>query len=257
MPSLSVGRPTFEAAFVTRHQQEQQMTRHRETYWNNSFPTSLPKEVILNQQEPSFEWVNDDDLGEILQEVFEIGYIVPFKESLEQFLSIKEVYEAVLLSFQSNNVTSSSNNHYFDVWDGHYIKENNYYIENSGRILCFQVYMDEFEPANPLGSKKSKHKVCVFYWQLMNLPPMLRSSLRSIQLLGMVSRLTKISWCKCLLKTFIDDLILLRDGLSFNIRNEERIWFGIFLHFIGDIPDRIFCLEQGFYPSFQHWSMPL
>ena len=63
MPSLSVGRPTFEAAFVTRHQQEQQMTRHRlETYWNNYFPTILPKEVILNQQEPSFEWVNDDDL---------------------------------------------------------------------------------------------------------------------------------------------------------------------------------------------------
>jgi hypothetical protein len=22
-------------------------------------------------------------------------------------------------------------------------------------------------------------------------------------------------------------------------------------------PDRIFCLEQGFYPSFQDWSMPL
>jgi hypothetical protein len=97
--------------------------------------------------------------------------------------------------------------------------------------------MDEFEAANPLGSKKSKHKVCVFYWQLMNLPPMLRSSLRSIQLLGIVSKdLLKFRGVDVFLKTFIDDLVLLRDGLSFNIRNEERIWFGILLHFIGDMP---------------------
>ena len=239
MQSFSVDcHPVFEAAFLARHQQEQ-MTRHRlETNWNNYFPTIMPKEVILNQQEPSFEWVNDNDLGEILQEIFEIGYIVPFKESLKQFLSIKEVYEAVLLSFQSNNViTPPSNNNYCDVWDGHYIKEHNYYIEHCGRIICFQVYMDEFEPANPLGSKKSKHKVSVFYWQIMNLPPMLRSSLRSIQLLGIVSSdLLKSRGVDVFLKPFIDDLLLLRDGLTFNIGNEERKWFGILLHFIGDMP---------------------
>lgn len=238
MPSFSVDCGlTFEAAFLTRHEQEQ-MTRHRlETYWNKYFPTIMPKEVILNQQEPSFEWVNDNDLGEILEEVFEIGYIVPFIESLKQFLSIKEVYEAVLLNFQSNNVTSPSNNNYCDVWDGHYIKEHSYYIEHCGRILCFQVYMDEFEPANPLGSKKSKHKVSVFYWQLMNLPPMLRSSLRSIQLLGIVSSdLLKSRGVDVFLKPFIDDLLILRDGHTFTIRNEESKWFGILLHFVGDMP---------------------
>ena len=71
----------------------------------------------------------------------------------------------------------------------------------------------------------------------MNFPPMLRSSLRSIQLLGIVSSdLLKSRGVNVFLKTFIDDLILLRDGLSLNIRNEERIWFGILLHFIGDMP---------------------
>nr|CAH0102205.1 unnamed protein product [Daphnia galeata] len=169
MPSLSVDRPTFEAAFLTRHQQEQQMTRHRlETYWNNYFPTIMAKEMAA------------DSVVGLQESCYPHGE----RESLKQFLSIKEVYEAILLSFQSNNVTSPSNNHYFDVWDGHYTKEHNYNIEHSGRILCFQSYMDEFEAANPLGN----------------------------------------------------DLVLLRDGLSFNIRNEERIWFGILLHFIGDMP---------------------
>jgi hypothetical protein len=74
-----------------------------------------------------------------------------------------------------------------DVFDGPYVKNHPMYIKHNGQILCIQVYMDEVEVANPLGSKKGKHKVCVFYWVLLNIPPIFRSSLKSIQLLGIVS----------------------------------------------------------------------
>lgn len=62
----------------------------------------MPKSVILNQDEPLYEWIKDEKLGQILDEVFETGYVVPFLESLQQFLSVKEVNSAVLSSFQSH-----------------------------------------------------------------------------------------------------------------------------------------------------------
>lgn len=37
-----------------------------------------------------------------MDEVFETGYYIPFLQSLEQFLSIKMVYEAVMLSFRQS-----------------------------------------------------------------------------------------------------------------------------------------------------------
>lgn len=56
----------------------------------------MPKSVVLNESDPSYDWRIDPEVGLILDEVFETGYIIPFTESLKQFLSVKVVYEAVL-----------------------------------------------------------------------------------------------------------------------------------------------------------------
>lgn len=238
------GSTAFKAAFDKIHHQEQ-LTRYRlETTWDKFFPTVMPKEVILNRAEPSYNWINDPQLGKIMDEVFEIGYYIPFLQSLEQFLSIKMVYEAVMLSFRQSfkkNTAANDNQQqdvsYSDVWDGKYLKCHPLFIRHNGHILCIQVYMDEVETGNPLGRKKGKHKVCVFYWTLMNLPPIYRSTLRSIQLLGIVScDLLKERGVDVFLKPFIDDLLRLRDGITLTIRNVSRKWYGILLHFVGDMP---------------------
>ncbi|KZR96095.1 Uncharacterized protein APZ42_009764, partial [Daphnia magna] len=115
------------------------------------------------------------------------------------------------------------------------------YVQQKDAILCFQIYMDEVELSNPLGSKKGKHKVSVFYWVLMNLPPSFRSSLRSIQLLGIVnSKLLKQRGVDVFLRHFLDDLIILHEGVTLNVRGEQRVWFGILLHF-----SNIFCKATG------------
>ncbi len=196
----------------------------------------MPREVILNPNEPSYEWINDPNFGEIIDEVFEIGYFIPFLESVQQFLSIKVVFDAVMLNFSSYD-SSANPTDYSDVLSGSYIKKHPLYIKHNGQILCFQVYMDEVEVSNPLGSKKGKHKICVFYWTLLNIPPIFRSSLRSIQLLGIVSNdLLKDRGVEVFLKPFIDDLILLLDGVTLTIRNQKRKWFGMLVNFVGDIP---------------------
>ena len=67
-----------------------------ETAWSKVFPAVMPKSVVLNQSDPSYDCRIDSEVGLILDEVFETGYIIPFTESLKQFLSVKVVYEAVL-----------------------------------------------------------------------------------------------------------------------------------------------------------------
>ncbi|KAK4007440.1 hypothetical protein OUZ56_012597 [Daphnia magna] len=135
------GSTAFKAAFDKIHHQEQ-LTRYRlETTWDKFFPTVMPKEVILNRAEPSYNWINDPQLGKIMDEVFEIGFRQSFKKNT------------------AANDNQQQDVSYSDVWDGKYLKCHPLFIRHNGHILCIQVYMDEVETGNPLGSKKGKHKV--------------------------------------------------------------------------------------------------
>lgn len=90
------GSPSFQQTFETLSHQHQ-LTRYRlEMLWKKYFPTIMPQYVILNETEPSYDWVSDPEFGLIIDEVFETGYVVPFLDSLQQFLCIKEVYDSVM-----------------------------------------------------------------------------------------------------------------------------------------------------------------
>ncbi len=218
----------------------EELTRHRLEYlWKTTFPPIMPVPVILNPGNPSFCWITDSNGKQLVKEVFEEGYIVPFLPQLQQLLSVKQIYDSVLESFRKNTLSFDQDNSqtYSDVWDGKFIKVNEVFIKSKGCVLCIQIYMDEVELANPLGSKKGKHKISVFYWVLLNLPPIFRSSLKSIMLLGIVnSSLLKERGVQNFLKPFLDDMELLENGLEFTVRNEKRIWHSVLLNFAGDIP---------------------
>lgn len=48
--------------------------------------------------------------------------------------------------------------------------------------MLLNLYVDDFEICNPLGTSCKKHKICAVYWTLSNLPPGCHSSLSSIYL---------------------------------------------------------------------------
>ncbi len=147
-----VGSTSFREAFETVHY-EDQLTRFRlESLRRKFFPTIMPQSVILSPTEPSYDWVSDPQFGFVLDEVFETGYIVPFLNSLHQFLSIKEVYDSVMSNFSTQ--TTDPVDCYADVWDGSFVKSLPLFIQHHGNILGIQLYMDEVELSNPLGSKK-------------------------------------------------------------------------------------------------------
>jgi hypothetical protein len=48
--------------------------------------------------------------------------------------------------------------------------------------IFIQLYYDDFEPANPLGSKSVIHKIGAFYFTVLNFPQKLNSKLDMIHL---------------------------------------------------------------------------
>lgn len=231
------------------------LTRSKlETLWEKTFPATMPIEIKLNENDPSYRWVRNENFGEVLDEVFEVGYVVPFLQSLQQFLSIRQVHQSVIRSFTLGN-SGDETDVYSDVWDGNFIKQNPLFLEKKGQVLGFQVNMDDVELANPLGSKKEKHKVSIFYWMLLNIPPQFRSSLKNIQLLGMVSSdLLKRRGVNTFIAPFLADLKLLYNGVELNVRNDKRKWFSVSVNFAGDMPASNFM--GGFKESVEFTNLP-
>ncbi|XP_052003178.1 uncharacterized protein LOC127658113 [Xyrauchen texanus] len=73
---------------------------------------------------------------------------------------------------------------YSDFCDGAYFKSNPLF-SSFKHALQIQVYYDDFETANPLGSKQGVHKLGCLYFTLRNLPPHLNSSLMNIHLISL------------------------------------------------------------------------
>ena len=59
---------------------------------------------------------------------------------------------------------------YSDFCDGSYFKSNQLF-SSCPHALQIQVYYDDFETANPIGSKAGLHKLGCLYFTLRNLPP--------------------------------------------------------------------------------------
>jgi len=107
------------------------------------------------------------------------GYCVPFLTSLQQLLQIEDVAACICGDGQS---TGPTHDVMVDFHDGYYCKTHAVFGNDSNiRILS---YFDDVEVVNPIGVHTKKHKISLFYWTLLNIPPKHRSKLSCIQLLA-------------------------------------------------------------------------
>ena len=118
--------------------------------------------------------------------------------------------------------------------DGSFIKNHPMFKQNS-EMLQLILYFDELEVANPLGSKRGKHKlgnffivfqtwsintfkscIGVFYWMLANIHPAYRSTIHSIQLLAVVNAISlKTYGIDTVLKPAVEELKKLAEDVSY------------------------------------------
>ena len=210
-----------------------------EKSWELYYPTTKPKSITVHQLR-SEGWEGD----KLTVKTTELtGQYVPFKDQLLQLLNNQDVWNHVMKSFERNcqnltNVSDSDDRIYKDVWDGDIVRRNPVYVKNRGNVLGIQIWHDDVELANAMGSRSGlRGKMTVLFWTLMNLPPHLRSSPKSINLLGMIeSKLFKEHKPIQFLKPFIDELKAFENGVHLQTKHGSRTWNAIILNIVGDIP---------------------
>lgn len=102
---------------------------------------------------------------------------VPIPKSLSEILKKKEIQDSLINS--GKEAQSNSETQYKSFHDGTHFKTNKLFSEND-LAIALNLYVDEFEVCNHLGTSRKKHKITAVYWVLPNVPPLLRSPLASI-----------------------------------------------------------------------------
>jgi hypothetical protein len=90
-------------------------------------------------------------------------------------------------------------------------------LRDHQQSLLIQLYSDGIAITNPLGPKKDGHKLTMFYYQVEDLPDVIRSSLNVIQLHAICysDSLESQESRKTIYRTLVDDLNeLQRDGIT-------------------------------------------
>jgi len=134
-----------------------------------------------------------------------VGYFVLFLDNLHRLLAMPEIQDCLTspdVSFHGDETSM------FDYDDGNWCKNSSLFKHwKSLRILG---YSDDIEVVNPIGTSTKKHKLTLFFFTLLNIPPKWRSKLSCIQLIAVA----KTQDCKefgleLLLHDFIQGLAVL------------------------------------------------
>lgn len=112
----------------------------------------------------------------ILTKIVETCQCIPIIESLSMVLRNKEIRDAIEAEKESSNDILAS------FIDGQHFK-NHTFFQKYKHAIRIQLYYDELEITNPLGSKTCIHKLGVFYYTIQNLLFHMNSELSSIHVL--------------------------------------------------------------------------
>ena len=162
--------------------------KRRKTFIERNYPLVMPVEYHLEAPGHTMMYVpilqmiqelfkNTDILSKIREPNTEPGYYVSYRDGSH---------------FQENELLSTEDLH-----------------------LAIQLYIDDLEIANPLGTSRKVHKLCAVYWVLANVPPKYRSAMHTIQLamLAKVTDLKKYGYAAVLAPLVRDIHTLEQDGV--------------------------------------------
>ncbi|XP_029837844.2 uncharacterized protein LOC115321710 [Ixodes scapularis] len=139
-------------------------TAGRNAFWRTHLPLVEPRTVVLgtnsNGKDDTMEYVPLCDL-------------------------LTCILEHPTLSGDFNAYTKVDN-HMCSVFDGSAFRDHAYF-EGDHHKICLQLYTDEFEVCNPLGSKRGKHKMTAVYFSVLNFPARFRSALSGMHLALLVN----------------------------------------------------------------------
>lgn len=156
-----------------------------------------------------------------------------------QYISILETLKFIFgnKTFQTLYLQShrSTDGKMYDYCDGdHFANHKLYKTHPNG--LQIQIYFDDLETVNPLGSKTKIHKMGAVYFSLRNLSPEYNSSLANIHLCLLFNSIDreKYGFAK-IFEPLLDDIkVLEMQGIDILIRGETHTVYGTVCLFTAD-----------------------
>ncbi|XP_071832143.1 uncharacterized protein [Apostichopus japonicus] len=148
----------------------------QEKYISEHFNVVKPKTILLGHR---FDSVTNSQTGRAGQvAVRETFQYVPILETL------KMLFRSNLVQTEVFNGHTSVDGFMRDYCDGEMFQKHPLLAKEKGAIQI-NLFFDELEVTNPLGSKTGIHKLGAFYYVLKNLDPKFNSSLKNVHLLAM------------------------------------------------------------------------
>ena len=155
-------------------------------------------------------------------------HIVSLRSSLEKILWHDDIASEILS--YSHQLTRVPENHpvLFDI-------KRAAPASKDGIInLPIIPYIDEFEPCNPIGSRRKIHKLTGVYYSIAGLPPKYRSQLKTIFLycLAYHSRVKQYGYASIFNDMLEDFKKFSQDPLTVKTRRGKVISYNVYLHFL-------------------------
>ncbi len=150
---------------------------------------------------------------------------VPILDVIKKFVQQPEVWNSI----QRFNETNDANSDLLCSYaDGNICHQHDVFGNNK-HALRIHLYTDEFEVCNPIGSHRSTHKLCAFYFFIGNLEEKYHSKLKYIHLSILVKEkfIKRSNTFAQVLKPLISDLKkLFYDGIKVVIEGVEVRLYG-------------------------------
>jgi hypothetical protein len=119
-----------------------------------------------------------------LNETGDCGYIIPIKKSIQNFLNKPDVIDLLVKNTNETILKTKKDKDLLLTYRNGTAAAANESLEKNINSFLLQLYSDEVSVTNPIGPKKDEKKLLLFYYILDDLPPIIRSLLNSIGLLG-------------------------------------------------------------------------
>lgn len=187
-----------------------------------------PKEILLNVSHQERKW------NPLSKMFFPVN-----KNNTFMYISLLDTLKYLLSTpiVQNNlKIRKSSLNVIANLEDSRVYKSCKLYSTEENVVLQIQIYYDDFETVNPLGSKIGIHKLGGIYFTIRNLETHLNTKLHHIHLLSLfyAEDLKNVSF-NCFLKPIIDDLkILETDGINVEVNGQIKCFKGILVGISAD-----------------------
>ncbi len=181
--------------------------------------------------EPKFETVIDDDGCPSQKAIYDSWRHIPMENTLQTVLSLPEVFEKLTTVPPEPNGVISEFSH-----GSVFQKQHPLLSDPNKMVAAIDLYYDDLETANPIGSKATVHKIGVFYFTIRNLPSYYNSSMTSIHLLAIAytGDLKKYGIKSVLLKLAEDFRMLESTGFTVEVEGVKHTMYATLAAVNGD-----------------------